>query len=419
MTTGRAAASIADMGHGERVVLSRGAAACTAVMLLTAAVAACNSSTPASPQAPTTIASPAAAATPALAGTPAAAGTPATTATPALAGTPAPLTGAADPDLAAALAFVSDSAAQVLFTNWAKVLAGQSAASGADAAKVLLGLNKKRAMPASQLLSQVTRLRDTWKFDVFDLAWEADFSGQGQFSVLQFNDTFDLAPVVALLGDRGYTRGTDIGGGAIYTHPLDPTQPWIVHAPLLMLNVAVLAPEHRLVIGNSPDQLALALGTAGSTATPAQDSTAARALALGAALGPAYGAMLTVEKDACRSLSGRPTRPGPAASSDLSGVGPTLGTAIGFSAETGAPPVTVALLYPDSAAAQRDVAPRTALIGAVSARTGAPFSDSVMALSNVRAVGPLLLSDGSPHNGLSQLVVNSWLSRDLPFAACP
>ncbi len=330
----------------------------------------------------------------------------------------APGAGVADPALVAALSYLSDDAPQVAFTNWATVLAGQAPGSASDLVKLLTSLNRTRAIPAGLLLPRIALLRETWGFDVFDLAWEADFSGKALYSVLQFGHTFDLAPIVALLDKRGYDRGDDVGGAAVYSHKLEMAQPWVASAPLHMLNVAVLAADHRLVIASSPDGLALALA-AGSAATPAPDSLATRGRAVAAALASPYGALLTAEEGACHGFSGGPAQPAASARADLSGVGTTLATAIGFSAAAGAPAVTLALLYPDAAAAAKDVAPRTALTGAASVRNGLPFAEVAMALANGRAAGPVVLFDGTPRDGRPQLAITAWLSRDLQIAACP
>ena len=94
----------------------------------------------------------------------------------------------ADPALVAALTYLSDDAPQVAFTNWATVLAGQAPGSASDVVKLLTSLNRTRAIPASLLLPRIAMLRETWGFDVFDLAWEADFSGCSPAAVRQRGD---------------------------------------------------------------------------------------------------------------------------------------------------------------------------------------------------------------------------------------
>jgi hypothetical protein len=359
--------------------------------------------------------------------TPTAAATPA--ATRSAAPPPTEPTSQIDPALGAAIAFVRDDTRLLAFTNWAAVLDGRDATAAADPASVLLALNKTMAFPAAELVSYASRLRATWAFDISDLVWEADLDGNGgPFTVLQFADSIDLSPVVALLDQRGYAHAAQVGEWTIYTHRLDPTQQWLTQGPLQMLNVAVFPSAHRLVMGTSPDLLASVLGPGDSTAAPVAGPKAAEVRALAATLGAPYGALFSAEAGACRSFGAGPVLATPSASSSAAPasappaairVSATLGTAIGFSAVAGAPPVIAALLYPDAATAAADIPGRTALAAAAISVTGAPYATAVMSMSKVRTVGSVLLLDGVPRDDRPQVVVNAWSRRDLPFAACP
>jgi hypothetical protein len=410
------------MDFGGRRPVPRMRRAVVANMILGLAIAGCGSVTPASsgsterPAPTSTATSITTPAPPVSAPTPPPASAP--TPTPA----PAPTATPIEPTLAAAIAFAGDDTRLLAFTSWAAVLDGRD--TTADQVRVLLEINKTRAFPAAALLPRAAQLRGTWAFEMGDLAWEADLDGsRGQFTVLQFADSTDLSPVVALLDQRGYAHAAQVGDGTVYTHPLDPADEWLTKGPLQMLNVAVFPSARRIVMGTSPDALAAVVRAADPTASPAPGSKTAELRTLAATLGTPYGALFAVEVGACRSFAGGPVLATPAASSTEppanARVSATLGTAIGFSAVTGAPPVTAALLYPDVAAAAADVPGRTALAAAAISVTGAPYAAAVMGLSNVRTVGSVLVLDGVPRDGRPQLVVNAWSRRDLPFAACP
>lgn len=378
----------------------------TVPLLVALLAAACSATTPAgtSPSAgAATVVAPTAA-TPAVA-----------TAAPSSPAAPSASASAVDPVLAAALAYASDQASTVALTNWTRLLAsGGPVGSAADRRAVLGDLAKTRAFP-SAFAATSARMRDAWGFDSLDLAWEATYSSEsGVGSVLQFADGFDLSLIVALLGQRGFHR-TSRGDVTIYTHAADPSLDWLRGAPLMMLNVAVVPASHRLVAASSP-QMIETLVAAGASGSPAAGSAVARGLALAAALGAPYGAWFALDPGYCRTLATAAALA--SAAPNVSAIHPTEATGLAFDLEPAAAPVQVAMLYADAATAATDLPGRTALQGADSLVTKAPFGTSVMALSGGRVAGPVLLFDGAPRGGLAAVALRAVLERDLPFAAC-
>ena len=330
--------------------------------------------------------------------------------------TPAPAV--IDADLSAALAYATADVSWLEFTDWARLFGTRPDPSAESAA--LVELSKTQAIPASGLLTYAATIRPQWSFGVGDLAWEADFETSGAaFTVLQFRDTFDIASLGPLMEGRAYTKGTVVDGVQPYTHALDLTEPFISQGPQFMTNLGLDIARHRLIVAASPDALTAAVQV--RAAGPAEASPGARALALAAALGSPYAAILSVELGACGTFGGGPslTLPSPTATSGLSALGVTAGTALGFSeAAAGGAAVTVALLYTDPAKAAADLAPRSAYAAVAVTQDGQPYASTVLALANGRTAGAVLVFDGTPPGPVSR-VLTAFMRRDLPFAACP
>ena len=329
--------------------------------------------------------------------------------------TPAPAV--IDADLAAALAYATDDVSSVEFTDWARLFGTRPDPSAESAA--LVDLSKTHAIPASGLLSYAATIRPQWSFGVGDLAWEADFANSGApFTVLQFRDTFDIASLGPLMEGRAYTKDAVVDGVQPYAHALDLTKPFISQGPQFMTNLGLDVARHRLIVAASTDSLPAAVQA--RAAGPAEASPGARALALAAALGSPYAAILSVDPGACSTFGGpNLTSPSPSATSGLSALGVTTGTALGFSeVAAGGGAVTVALLYADSAKAAADLVPRSAYAAGAVAQDGQPYASTVLALANGRTAGAVLVFDGTPAGPVSR-VLTAFMRRDLPFAACP
>jgi hypothetical protein len=330
--------------------------------------------------------------------------------------TPAPAL--IDADLSAALAYATADVSSVEFTDWARLFGTRPDPSAESAA--LVELSKTYAIPASGLPSYAATIRPQWSFGVGDLAWEADFANSGApLTVLQFRDTFDLASLGPLMEGRAYTKGAAVDGVQPYAHALDPTKPFISQGPQLMTNLGLDIARHRLIVAASPDALTAAVQA--RAAGPAEASPGARALALAAALGSPYAAILSVEPGACSTFGGGLglTPPSASATSGVSALGVTAGTALGFSeAAAGGAAVTVALLYTDPAKAAADLAPRSAYAAGAVTQDGQPYASTVLALANGRTAGAVLVFDGTPAGPVSR-VLTAFERRDLPFAACP
>lgn len=329
---------------------------------------------------------------------------------------PAPVT--IDADLSAALAYATADVSSIQFTDWARLF-GTRPDPGTERA-ALVDLSTNHAIPASGMTAYAATTRRQWSFGAGDLAWQADFgTSGGTVVVLQFRDSFDIASLGPLMESRAYDKGAVVDGVQPYAHALDPSKPFIIAGPQFMTNLGLDIVRHRLIIATSVDALTAAIQA--HAADQAGASPAARAVALAGALGSPYAAVFSVAPGACSTFAGWPS-PAPSSSrvtSGLSALGVTAGTALAFSEPAaGGSAVTVALLYADPAKATADLAPRTVYAAEAVAQDGQPYASTVLALTNGRTAGALVVFDGTPVGPVSRVLSAFW-RRDLPFAACP
>ncbi len=315
--------------------------------------------------------------------------------------------------MAEALRFIDEDLAQLSYTSWTGMLAGAGTVpDDADGRAALLrSLLDGHVAPAVFSLAD-RKVRATWGFDALDLAWEATLVGSsGRVRILKFPDGFDLAPVEAHFVERAFRKAT-VGDAVVYTHDLDPSLPWLDTANLEMLNAAVLAADHELVLANRPATLDAALAArAAATGEPPAGSARARGVSVAQAMGSPPAAVIDVTAGLCQALA-----------LDRSKVaGRAAWTAIGISFGEGASgaAVTFALLFADPSVAALEADPRRRLLDEQSPITGAPYRDSVVEITDATVPGRVLLLQGTPHDGRASVVFQAWLRRDMLFAACP
>ncbi|MBN1858171.1 hypothetical protein JW848_03085 [Candidatus Bipolaricaulota bacterium] len=174
---------------------------------------------------------------------------------------------------------------QIWFTDWdaLKAATGFSWVNSRTPIDLKLAfarrLNQDLAAAAAYGIEFFRGHAETWGFDFTDLSWEAEILGHGlaPFRVLKFRDGFDLSPLVAVLGERGFVQ-TESFGVTVYQRDLALGSDWLRTTELAIHHTAVFA-DGLLVLSSSPGAVEAVLATqAGESPSLSEHPFAARLL---------------------------------------------------------------------------------------------------------------------------------------------
>ncbi len=306
-----------------------------------------------------------------------------------------------------------------------------SKSSMAARLRFMLSLNHGQALVSAFGAEYFQKQAKYWSWDSTDLAWESTSNSDDvPVYVLAFRPGFDLAPVIAHFTQRGFSRAM-YHGTPIYAHPFSPSVDWMTDFSLV--NTAVLADRHMLVLSFNPDQVRRVLDVIRRSAPSLADDVSVRQAA--GALGPTGAAVVMPGLVACTSFSFS------ALSAKLMSGNPNVDTmrkqleqelkllrqlhsytgfALGYHPEGKQPIGLLALHYPDAAAARADLVQRwsiaTSGLGDISNR---PYSADFFTVAGAAVQGSDLVLRLQPLHDQPQILFSLIFQGDMLFAACP
>lgn len=333
--------------------------------------------------------------------------------------------------LAAALAYAPAATETFAFTNWAmlKAEAGVASLSSADPMEQRADFLRTVGLETQALASGYGRHyflthAETWGWDSTDLLWESTLTlpGGGPLFVLRLRDDFDFAPLLARFEERGFTRQNH-GAVPIYSHEMDLSADWLRTTEFAILNTAVLADQHLLVLASTPESVAAVLDAQATGATlanlPTVHSVAAALGPVGAAILSPLGcepldAALLLNEEVRQQYTEMWQQAGINGLYTTLGIGYRVEEIDGQEIQAG----VVVMYFPEEGAAAADLGPRRQLAEeGESLRTRAPYAE-LFEVVDAYVEGANLVITLHAHERPPQLFFNMFYQRDLLFAAC-
>jgi hypothetical protein len=339
-------------------------------------------------------------------------------------------------NLAWALTLTPADAYWFYFTDWVLIkeyegvtdLSSQSSLD--ERTEFLTSIFKGQAAASGYGVDHFREHADTWAWDTTDLVWEATVFTEGPtIYALKFRDDFDLAPILALFDERGFSQG-EYQGVPIYSHEMDFEADWLRATEFAILNTAVLEDEKMLILSPSIEDVRLVLDTYLGEVASLADNEAIQATA--SHLGEVAAAIIGPGVSTCLSFSANPLLEmlGQQPSEEqldelreeLSGSELHLYTAlgVGYRYEDDEPVGLVVMHYTSAGEAQADLEPRRQLAEeGISQTTGQPYSETVFTLEQASVEGSDLVLRLRPDNDQPSRLFQMVEYRDIAFAACP
>lgn len=334
-------------------------------------------------------------------------------------------TDASEGHLSEAFWFLPPGGTNVAFTDWGRIRASQGAAdltgdSPLEAkVDVLMSTNEDEAAASAYALRFLRDHRALWGFDSFDLDWEATLSVDGPpVFVLRFRDGFDVASLMSLFDERGFST-TQADGAVIRSHDMDVTADWLHGSEFAILNTAFLDDGRTLVLSSGLKGVTDVLATRGMPRplmrglTPVLD-----------ALAGASAAWLAVGPGTCLGFAPLPLVLGVSTSSmppPPSGepLHPYVALGVGYARPDWDPMGRIAMGFPHEAWAQADAGPRTEEArSGVGLRLGEPYADSLFTLERSAVRDGALVLEVEPLDDHPQRLFQMVGGRDMTFARC-
>lgn len=336
---------------------------------------------------------------------------------------PLPAPDPASGRLAEAYWFLPPGGTDVAFTDWDRIRASQGAtditgsSSLDDKMAVVMSTNHDEAATSGFALNHLRTHHDVWGFDSFDLDWEATYSVDGPpVYVLRFRDGFDLAPLVALFDDRGFST-TQVDGAVIRSHAVDVAADWLHATEFAILNTAFLDDGRTLVLSSGLEGVTDVLATRGMPRPLMPGLTPV----LGA-LDGASAAWISVGSGTCLAFSPPPVDPGdPTATLQPmpSQLAPYTIMGVGYARPDWDPTGRIVFGYPDPtlAAATLDARAERARTG-ISVVADQPYAEVAFTLEDAHADGAANILDVAPADDMPRRLFDMVFRRDMTFAGC-
>ncbi len=309
--------------------------------------------------------------------------------------------------LSAALRFLPGSTAYAYYTDWSLVREDTrevwpaEPAVGDDAfVRALAARHSPPTGTATANQGQVWLVQEQWGWSLLDVAWELETSER--LAVVAFESGFDPSAMLALLATRGYETAVH-EGQEVHSHPADPSQSWLRPPFILYQNLSYLEDERVLLLATRPEVIAAALDVRAGRAQGWMSGEVAEAVLDG--VSGAHGAVLVDEASACRGLEPN----GSLLSYDVA--------ALAYRRQDDTALGRVAIVYPDQASAEADLAQRTSLAAHGADSRGRSFADGLFQVlgSGTNGSGLVLNLELSAPGRLFDLLY----SYGATFLACP
>jgi hypothetical protein len=336
-----------------------------------------------------------------------------------------------------ALATIPVDTSYVFFTDWAllKEYKGVPNLNSEDnldkRTEFLISTSRDQAAASGYAVSRVRNHADYWTWDTTDLVWEVTLETDGPPTfVLQLRDDFDLAPLLNLFKERGFSQ-TEHRGATIYSHELDLTAEWLRTTELAIVNTAVLEEEKRLILSSSIENVKTIVSVHEGDVGSLADYQAAQATV--ERLGQVAAAVIGVGTDTCLGFSPNrliemmgqeiPKEQLAQLEALLEGepqLHPYMALGVGYRYEGERLVGLFVLHYANADDAQADLEPRRQLAqDGISLRARQPYRDLAFTVQEAFVQDNDLVLQVSPVNDMPRRLFSIILARDMLFAACP
>lgn len=330
-----------------------------------------------------------------------------------------------------ALATAPADTTMLLFTDWARIKAYENRSaitsqSPLDERRALLLTTAKTEAAASGFgVQYLDGHAETWGWDSTDLEWEAALTGQGApVYVLRLRADLDLAAIEAKFVERDFTK-TSRESATIYSHELDLGAEWIRSTDLAIVNTAIVADQHLLVISSALDRVEATVDSIVGKQSALDENEAAKQIAQ--AIGETGAAALLLGGAQCAGLDpvallGRRATPDMIAQLREQLANPALkpyeALGIGYRKADQRATGTIVMHYASADDAQTALPARQKILAEGSSlATQQPYSD-LLTNPQGKVEGTDLVITVQPRNDMPRVLFDMVLRQDLLFAAC-